>query len=206
MACEAAFELLQKGNYQLVAPTHTIASRNDPAFSELFSGCKLAPSAYQEDMDFDQYKSDPLYDQISSDNKEYGERIEGQFLPYGPFEVFNLPVGAGQRVRVIAVNGYKGIGAEYPTREFYLQSSHNKCAPFSLGSLGLFYDHDETRRRNWTAVISLKGDLYLATYSAWSGPDDDSGEVNLVPIKDYKEQVDVFRSSTLFFPRGPKYK
>src|SRR5579884_1987339 len=58
--CETAFGLLQKGDYQEIAPTKTIASRDDPEFAKLFSGCKLAPTEFKEELDFDSYKSDPL--------------------------------------------------------------------------------------------------------------------------------------------------
>jgi hypothetical protein len=189
LPCETVFGLLQKGDYQVIAPTKTITSRDDPEFSKLFSGCKLAPPVYQEDLDFDSYKSDPFYNWIGTETKEYRERTEGQFFPYGPFDVFDVSVGTGLTVRVIAASGFKGLGAEYPMREFYLQSPQHKCKPFSIGSLGLFYNHDEKYRRAWTAVILLKGRPYLATYSAWSGPDDDSGAVDLAPIKDAKTQL-----------------
>ena len=196
--CAAALELLKAGDYRQVQPDKVISSRENPEFRALFSRCKLAPPKYSENLNWDAVKDDPFYGETGTPN-----HVEGQYLAYGPFDVYDIKLSNGRTRRIIEATGYKGLGAPLSDQHtFALQLRRSDCALKSLAAYG-YYSSDE-HLASWGAVISLKRNVYVATYQAW-GKQTKSGAIKLAPVGvDMKNRYSIARAAVEFTALDPR--
>lgn len=197
--CADALELLQKTGYRIIGPTKIIASRSDPEFVSLFSSCNLAPATYSDDLDWNAVRHDPFYYEVTTTN-----HIEGQYLAYGPFAIYDVKLRSRKIRRIIEATGYKGLGE--PLRDlhyFALQIPPHKCSLRHLGRYG-YYDSD-LHLASWGALISTRGNVYAATYQAWGHGK--SGAIEFAPVSvAVTNRYSVARATVAFSALDPKDK
>lgn len=198
--CSDVLEFLRKGDYKPIQPTKIIASRDDPEFAALFPTCNLAPTKYSDDLDWDTASKDPFYYEVTSK-----DRVESQFLPYGPFAIYDIKLHSGKIRRVMKSTGYEGIGLPIGTQhDFAIQLPNHKC---SLTYLGSYKDHDtDGVYASLGALVWFKGNAYLATYEAFS-PQWRSGGMGLAPVGvAITNHYSVARASVSFSVSDPRDK
>ncbi len=197
--CIEALGIVQKGNYQTLKPRQIIPSRNDSEFSTLFSRCDVAPTIHRNDVDWKGVQNDPFRYEVTA-----GRNSEGQYLAYGPFSIYDVKLAGGKTRRVIEATGYKGVGTPLnDLHTFAMLDPQHPCSPLHFGQYG--YYNSDFRLASWGALISLKSEVYVATYQAWGAGK--SGQMKFAPIDVViNDRNSVPRSTVVFSAIDPKDK
>lgn len=153
LSCQQALVELQAGKFSLIPPTATAETRDDPLLSRVFAGCQLAPAGFENGMWDGRAELDPLY--ISG--------TAGVFLPFGPFQMYEVPIKSGRTVHVLAATGLLSVNPtlSHGLRDVWYFSLNSKrlCSPQTLGYVGAFDPRDLSTY--WSGLIRLRGEPFV---------------------------------------------
>jgi len=149
--CSALLKKLQRGAIAEVSATQIFQSRSDELFKTLFPNCRL---------ENDQARNGNWTEAAYHDPLLY-ENSDGQFLPFGPFQVYEVSLN-GKIAKVISATGFlRPSSGPIRATAYYLFDPHRPCSPFLVATDGYFDEVYAADR--WSRVIELGGAPYTAS-------------------------------------------